>query len=123
MDSPSVAIFQTANANQNLISKLQTRIANANHSIDACFYSLSGASEGSVLASALIAAKNRGVNVRIICEADNRTSSAFNSIAAAGIPIITDQYDDDSGVRIVFGLRCYLARDHFRICVVISQDE
>ena len=88
-----LAISQAANGNQNLISRIVTRINAANHSIDAAFYNLSGVSEGSAIATALVSAKARGVAVRVICEQDNRSNAPFNSISAAGIPIITDSYD------------------------------
>ena len=44
-------------------------------------------------AAALVNAKNRGVRVRVICEDDNRNSAPYNTIAGAGIPIITDRFD------------------------------
>jgi len=88
----SLASFHQANGNQDLAARLVPRLDNARRSIDAAVYNLSGTS-GSALATALINAKNRGVKVRVICEYDNSTTSAFNSIASSGIPLITDRFD------------------------------
>ncbi len=88
----SIAWPQPANGNQDLTARVVTRIGGAHRSIDAALYSLSG-TPGTTAANALIAAKNRGVKVRVICEDDNRGTAAFNSLAAAGIPLITDRFD------------------------------
>lgn len=87
-----LAWFQPANANENLPQRLITRINNAQRSVDATLYSLSG-TPGSDIANALVAAKNRGLRIRVICEDDNRNTSAFNFIVANGIPLITDRFD------------------------------
>ena len=81
-----------ANGEQNLVVRLLARIGAARTSIDAAFYSLSG-SPGTELANALIAARSRGVSVRVVCEADNRNSAALNALATAGVPLITDAFD------------------------------
>jgi len=75
-------------------SKVISRINTAKHSIDAALFSFSG-TVGINVAAALVAAKNRGVQVRMIGEADNLSAgtppwSAFN---ANGIPNILDTYD------------------------------
>jgi phosphatidylserine/phosphatidylglycerophosphate/cardiolipin synthase-like enzyme len=88
----SLAWLYPANGNDDLVARLTTRIAGAKRSIDAALYSLSG-TPGTNLANALIAAWNRGVKVRVICEYDNRYSTAFNSLVAAGIPLIDDRFD------------------------------
>ena len=88
----SVAWLHEANGNQNLPALLITRLDNAKRSIDATLYSLSG-TPGSQLATALINARNRGVKVRVICEDDNKNTTAFNSIASSGIPFINDRFD------------------------------
>jgi phosphatidylserine/phosphatidylglycerophosphate/cardiolipin synthase-like enzyme len=88
----SVAWLHAANGNQNLPALLVPHFDNAQRSIDAALYSLSG-TPGATLATALINAKNRGVKVRVICEDDNKNSSAFNSLISAGIPLITDRFD------------------------------
>jgi phosphatidylserine/phosphatidylglycerophosphate/cardiolipin synthase-like enzyme len=89
----SVSIGELALGNQDLVSKIVTRITNAKRSIDLALYSLSGSSQGDAIANALVAAKNRGVKVRVICEHDNSTGSGFNIIRNNGIPIIDDAYD------------------------------
>lgn len=55
-------------------------------------YSLSG-SPGTLISNALVNAKNRGVKVRLICEDDNKSTTAFNTIANSGIPFISDRFD------------------------------
>jgi phosphatidylserine/phosphatidylglycerophosphate/cardiolipin synthase-like enzyme len=50
-------------------------------------------SVGSSIATALINAKNRGVQVRVICEYDNQNSGPFTSLASSGVPLINDRYD------------------------------
>lgn len=81
-----------AQGDQSLAARLLARIGAARTSVDAAFYSLSG-SPGTEIANALIAARGRGVSVRVICEADNRNSAALNSLATAGVPLITDTFD------------------------------
>ncbi len=88
----NLAWFQPANGNQNLVQRIVTRINNARRSIDVCLYSLSG-SVGTTIANALVAAKNRGIKVRVICEEDNRNSNAFNFIFGNGILLISDRFD------------------------------
>ncbi|MBM2846139.1 MAG: hypothetical protein HW407_1451 [Bacteroidetes bacterium] len=88
----SLAWFQPAAGNEDFIVRLIPRINNAQRSVDAALYSLSG-TPGGMIAAALVNAKNRGVKVRVICEDDNRNTSAYNTIAGAGIPIITDRFD------------------------------
>lgn len=87
-----LAWLHPANGNEDLAARLVTRLNNAKRSIDAAIYNLSG-TPGTQLANAFINAKNRGVKVRVICEYDNRTTTAFDAIAAAGIPLITDRFD------------------------------
>ncbi|MBI4546892.1 MAG: choice-of-anchor D domain-containing protein [Ignavibacteriae bacterium] len=91
----SVSSGEAALGNQDLVSKLVTRIDNAKRSIDVCLYSLSANNQGDVIASALVSAKNRGVKVRVICEYDNSNSpgSSFPTLSSSGIPLITDRYD------------------------------
>jgi phosphatidylserine/phosphatidylglycerophosphate/cardiolipin synthase-like enzyme len=88
----SVSTGEVALGNQDLVSRLVTRINNAQRSIDAMIHSLSG-SPGDAVAFALVSAKNRGVKVRVIAEYDNRITTAFNNIIAGGIPFITDRFD------------------------------
>ena len=88
----SLAWLHPANGNQDLVARLKTRIDDAKRSIDCAIYSMSG-TPGTTIANALVSAKNRGVKVRVICEADNRNTTAFNTVAGSGIPLITDQFD------------------------------
>jgi hypothetical protein len=89
---PSVAWNDTAHGNELLLTRLLIRVANARRSIDAAFYNLSS-TPGTDVANGLIAAHQRGVSVRVICEADNRSNAPFNALAAAGIPVLTDAAD------------------------------
>lgn len=89
----AVAWSQPAHGNWDLVSQMVGRIDSARHSVDVALYSLSGASQGDVIAQALARAKNRGVSVRVICEHDNRNTSSFANIAFAGIPLIDDAFD------------------------------
>jgi phosphatidylserine/phosphatidylglycerophosphate/cardiolipin synthase-like enzyme len=89
----SVSSGEIALANQDLVNRILQRINNAQRSVDACLYSLSGTNEGQVIANALISAKNRGVKVRVICEYDNKNSAAFTSLVSNGITLIDDRYD------------------------------
>ncbi|MGA9119979.1 MAG: phospholipase D-like domain-containing protein, partial [Bacteroidota bacterium] len=71
------------------------RIDSAHRSIDAALYSLSG-NVGIAIRDALIRAKNRGLHVRMICEADNdgpSTGTVFNQLRSVGIPVINDTFD------------------------------
>lgn len=88
----NLAWFQNANGNTNLLSRLIPRIDQAQRSIDVAVYSLSG-TVGDNIAAALVNAKNRGVNVRVICEYDNSTSNAFNFLLSNSVPLINDRFD------------------------------
>jgi phosphatidylserine/phosphatidylglycerophosphate/cardiolipin synthase-like enzyme len=88
----SVSTGEPALGNQDLTSRLSTRINQARRSIDAMIHSLSG-TPGDNVASALVLAKLRGVRIRVICEADNRNTNAFNTLVSNGIPLIDDRFD------------------------------
>jgi hypothetical protein len=93
----AVATIHQAHGNADLTTLIKNRIDAAQHSIDAALYSLDG-TPGSVISSAIIAAKNRGVLCRVICEADNfNTNNGFLALVSAGVPFITDQYDQANG--------------------------
>ena len=79
---------QTTDISNKVISQINA----AKYSIDVALYSLSGTVGGNV-ASALIAAKNRGVKVRMIVENDNSNTAPMNSMKSSGIPFITDTFD------------------------------
>jgi len=89
---PSVAWDDTARGEELLLTRLLIRLAGARHSIDAAFYNLSS-TPGTDVANGLIAAHQRGVSVRVVCEADNRSNAPFNALAGAGIPVLTDAAD------------------------------
>jgi phosphatidylserine/phosphatidylglycerophosphate/cardiolipin synthase-like enzyme len=78
--------------NQSLTAKLLARMGAARTSIDAAFYSLNG-SPGTELANALIAARGRGVSVRVIFERDNDGTPPQNALATSGVPLIYDDFD------------------------------
>ena len=89
----SVALGENALGNQDLVSKILTRIDNAHRSIDVALYSLSGSGYGDQLAAHLISARSRGVSVRVICEHDNRSYSGFQNLQIGGVPLIDDAFD------------------------------
>ncbi len=76
----------------NIYQKLLNRINNAKYSIDLALYSLSG-NIGVNIANALIAAKNRGVKVRVIGEYDNHTTAPWSTLSSNGITVIFDTFD------------------------------
>jgi phosphatidylserine/phosphatidylglycerophosphate/cardiolipin synthase-like enzyme len=92
----SVSSGETALGNYDLTSKLVQHINDAKHSIDASIYSLSG-TVGATVANALINAKSRGVNVRVIGEYDNRTTAPWSTLSNNGITVIFDLYGANDG--------------------------
>ncbi|MDI6802378.1 MAG: phospholipase D-like domain-containing protein [Bacteroidota bacterium] len=92
----TLSIGEAALANINLSSKVIERINNSRRSIDAALYSLSG-TVGANVASALVAAKNRGVKVRVIGEYDNRTTLPWSTLTNNGITVIYDAYGLNDG--------------------------
>ncbi|MGA8265723.1 MAG: phospholipase D-like domain-containing protein, partial [Ignavibacteriaceae bacterium] len=76
----------------NIYQKFINRIDSAKYSIDAALYSLSG-TVGANIANALIAAKNRGVEIRVIGEYDNHNTAPWSTLSNASIPLIFDTYD------------------------------
>jgi phosphatidylserine/phosphatidylglycerophosphate/cardiolipin synthase-like enzyme len=92
----TVSSGETAFGNYDLTSKLVSRINNANRSIDASIYSLSG-TVGATVANALISAKSRGVNVRVIGEYENRTTAPWSTLSNNSIPVIFDLYGANDG--------------------------
>lgn len=87
---------EVALGNINLSSKIIERINNSRRSIDAALYSLSG-TVGANVANALVAAKNRGVKVRVIGEYDTRTTAPWSTLTSNGIPYINDLYGANDG--------------------------
>ncbi len=92
----NAAAWHAANGNADLLAQLLPRLDNAKRSIDASFYNLSG-TPGNAIAAALVAAKNRGVKVRVICEYDNSTASGFTALTSGGVPLINDRFDPLNG--------------------------
>ncbi|MBE0642747.1 MAG: lamin tail domain-containing protein [Bacteroidetes bacterium] len=80
-----------AQGNVALENKLMNRIDAAQHSIDLCFYSLSGA-VGDNIADRLLAAKTRGVKIRAIFETDNANTNAIRTVRN-NVPAIVDNFD------------------------------
>lgn len=72
------------------------RINDSQYSIDLAMYSLSG-TVGANIAKALIAAKDRGVKVRVIGEYDNHGTAPWSTLINSGIPVIFDNYDAVNG--------------------------
>ena len=89
----SVSLGENALGNQDLVSKVTARINNARYTIDLALYSMSGSGYGDAVATALVAAKNRGVRVRVISEHDNTGGSGFTILRNGGIPVIDDTFD------------------------------
>ncbi|MGA2625365.1 MAG: phospholipase D-like domain-containing protein [Bacteroidota bacterium] len=89
----TVSLGEKALGSQDLVSRVLTRINSAHRSIDVCLYSLSGASQGDQIASALIVARSHGVKIRVICEHDNRSYSGFQNLLSNGVPLIDDAFD------------------------------
>ncbi len=87
---------EIAQGNVNLTNKIIERINNAKRSVDAALYSLSG-TVGANIASALVAAKNRGVKVRVIGEYDTRTTAPWTTLTSNGVPYINDLYGANDG--------------------------
>jgi phosphatidylserine/phosphatidylglycerophosphate/cardiolipin synthase-like enzyme len=81
-----------ANGNANLERRLLDRINGAHYSIDACLFTLTVPA----ITTALISAKNRGVQVRVIYESDN-FGAEFGRLEDNGIPILNDEAGPNSG--------------------------
>ncbi|MBP8976702.1 MAG: T9SS type A sorting domain-containing protein, partial [Bacteroidetes bacterium] len=88
---PSVARVETAKT-VNIYERLLVRINGASSKIDAALYSLSG-TVGSTIANALIAAKGRGVQVRVVGEHDNSSTAPWATLSSHGINVIFDNVD------------------------------
>ena len=80
----------------NLSTVVVPKIDAATYSIDACLYSFSLTN----VRDALIAARNRGVLVRFIYEADNY-NTYIAALITAGIPCIPDDYGSNDGAGIM----------------------
>lgn len=87
----TVATGPVATGDANLAQRLIARINAATQTVDVALYSLSG-SAGASIASALVAAHQRGVRVRVIMDDETSSTAPPGTIAAAGIPLITDAF-------------------------------
>ncbi len=87
----SLTQLTQAQSNVTLQNKLMNRIDDAQHSIDICFYSLSG-TPGDDIADRLLAAKTRGVKIRAIFETDNSNTNAIG-LLRNNVPAIVDNFD------------------------------
>jgi phosphatidylserine/phosphatidylglycerophosphate/cardiolipin synthase-like enzyme len=83
----SLARGEVAQGGVYLLTPVLNRVNSATHDISVAIYSFNI----SALADALIAAKNRGVLVRLILDADAAQTQA-DRLRAAGIPVITSTY-------------------------------
>ncbi len=91
---PTLAHPDAAHGSVDLAAKLIERIDQARYSLDACFYNLSH----SDLTEAIGRAKNRGVSVRLIYEADNLNASISRLEQVYHIPVISDRFGQNSGI-------------------------
>lgn len=71
---------------------LINRINAAKYSIDMAAYSLSG-TVGANIASALLAARNRGLKIRVIGEKQSQTTVPWSTLKNGGVTVIDDGYD------------------------------
>ena len=78
-----------------LTAILVGRIAAAHLSVDVALYSLSG-SVGTAIGTALIAARDRGVRVRVVLD-DETNPAEPNRLRAASLPVITDGFGQNDG--------------------------
>lgn len=88
--------LETPAVSSSPLPRLLERINAAEHTIDMALYSLSG-STGSAIASALIAAHQRGVAVRVVMENSNSSTAPPTALQNAGVPFITDAFGANSG--------------------------
>jgi phosphatidylserine/phosphatidylglycerophosphate/cardiolipin synthase-like enzyme len=98
----TLGLLPTANGNVDLRTKLLERISHATKSIDLALYSFddfnsSVEAVASRVADSLIAAKNRGVAVRMVFE-DKQTSSSLAKLIAAGIPVQKRNLANNNGI-------------------------
>ncbi|MDY6787766.1 MAG: lamin tail domain-containing protein, partial [candidate division WOR-3 bacterium] len=68
-------------------------IGSATKSVDACLYDL----DRQIVADSLISAHDKGVAVRFITDADNRTTTQTQQLESAGIPVIDDAFPNSYG--------------------------
>ena len=78
--------------NVNILQKFIQRINAAKYSIDLCFYNITLEE----VAQVLVAAKQRGVKVRVICDNEAKNNDPILQIKNAGIPVIDDSYGSNT---------------------------
>lgn len=78
---------EARNDNDNIDHHLAAFIASAQKTLDCAFFEL----ESERLAGALIAAKKRGVRVRLVGDSDYRDNPEMKEVIAAGIPVVFDE--------------------------------
>ncbi len=76
----------------NILQKFIQRINAAKYSIDLCFYNITLEE----VAQVLVAAKQRGVKVRVICDNEAKNNDPVLQIKNADIPVIDDSYGSNS---------------------------
>ncbi len=86
-----LATFEKATANYNFSDHLINRIDDANHSLKLAFYSISG-TVGDNIASALLAAQDRGVAVRVIVDHGTDTDNFVNALESSDVPVIKSNF-------------------------------
>ncbi|MGE3801420.1 MAG: phospholipase D-like domain-containing protein [Candidatus Kapaibacterium sp.] len=72
---------------ENIDRKLSQFLATATKEIDGAIFEL----ESSLIAKALIEAKGRGIEVRIVAESDYLENPEMQEVIAAGIPVVGDE--------------------------------
>ncbi|MFN8576516.1 MAG: phospholipase D-like domain-containing protein [Candidatus Sericytochromatia bacterium] len=81
-----VSLVETVPAEENIDAKLVEKLSKAQKTVDCALYEL----DSIVIADALIAAKNRGVQVRIVTDTDYILNEAVKKVIAQGIPVVED---------------------------------
>ena len=99
VDRTFVPPLAPANENVEYFDLMKGLIDSARESIDLALYSFSG-SVGNAIGTRLIAAKNRGVRVRVIADsASSQSSPPFTRLAANGIPTIVNSFGLNGDVK------------------------
>ena len=93
--NPTVSLGENAQT-VNVADKFIARINAAQHTIDLALYNVSG-TVGANIATALLAARTRGLSVRVIIENDNATKAPITTLKNGGVPLITDTFDPGNG--------------------------
>lgn len=100
------ATTQEADGGVDLGEKVAARIDSAQYSVDCCVYNLTLWD----VRDALIAALNRGVEVRFITDDTKRGNAEVQALENAGIPVIDDSFGQNTGGGIMHNK--FLVVDH-----------